>query len=81
MVKSITTEVAGSNFVCATISQSGEFIYAADEDHKVYCFSTERGLLITKFGTGVEEIIGLEHHPLANILVVYSVDGKVEIFK
>ena len=81
--RSLTSQKIAS-FVGATFSSQGDYIYAPTEDGQLVIFDTLKS-------TGKEEeavlkvsekeIIGLCHHPFANVLGVYDDEGDLKLWK
>lgn len=69
------------DFVAMTVSPKGEWLYAACEDNKLYCFSVETGNLEQTLLVAKQEVIGLTHHPSRNVLAVYASDGTMAFLK
>ncbi|KAL2918031.1 Serine/threonine-protein kinase smu1 [Polyrhizophydium stewartii] len=68
-------------FLAMTLSPRGEFVYAAAEDRRVYVFGTESGRLVTSLEGIMSDIIGMTHHPFANMLAIYTESGLISIMK
>mmetsp|Transcript_47928 Transcript_47928/g.138695 ORF Transcript_47928/g.138695 Transcript_47928/m.138695 type:complete len:528 (-) Transcript_47928:63-1646(-) len=69
------------DFVAMAPSPKGEWLYACGEDHQLYCFSTTTGDLEQTVKVAEKDVVGLCHHPLRNILAVYSCDGRLSFLK
>mmetsp|Transcript_99963 Transcript_99963/g.214102 ORF Transcript_99963/g.214102 Transcript_99963/m.214102 type:complete len:526 (-) Transcript_99963:29-1606(-) len=69
------------DFVAMLASPKGDWLYACAEDHRLYCFSTETGVLEQTMKVAEKEVIGLTHHPSRNIVAAYSGDGTLAFLK
>lgn len=69
------------DFVAMAVSPKGSWLYAVAEDHTLYCFSTETGVLEQTVKIGEKDVIGISHHPLRNVLAVYCADGSLTFLK
>merc|ERR1711920_498028 len=65
------------DFVAMCPSPKGEWLYAAAEDHRLYCFSLESCALEQTLKVADKEIIGLAHHPSRNIMACFAGDGTL----
>lgn len=81
VLKSFSSGKKDVDFVAMTASPKGEWLYAAGEDNRLYCFSTETGALEQTVKAAEKEIIGLTHHPSRNIVAVYASDGTLAFLK
>lgn len=72
---------AGSDFIAAAISPQGEYVYGITEDSYMYGFQVSTGNRVGKVKVSENEIIGVESHPLSNIVVCYDDAGYVFFFK
>lgn len=69
------------DFVAMCASPKGEWLFAAAEDSKLYCFSTLSGALEQTLKASEGDVIGLAHHPSRNVLAAYSGDGTMSFLK
>eukprot|EP00401_Gymnodinium_catenatum_P005299 CAMPEP_0117476802 /NCGR_PEP_ID=MMETSP0784-20121206/10496_1 /TAXON_ID=39447 /ORGANISM="" /LENGTH=524 /DNA_ID=CAMNT_0005271087 /DNA_START=1 /DNA_END=1571 /DNA_ORIENTATION=+ len=69
------------DFVALVVSPKGEWLYAAAEDHKLYCFSTVSGEIEQTLKVAEKEVIGVTHHPSRNLVASYSADGTLAFLK
>ncbi|KAI9361566.1 WD-40 repeat protein [Pilaira anomala] len=71
----------GSDFVAATVSPKGEYIYGVTEDSYMYGFQYNTGGQVGKVKVSENEVVGLASHPLSNVVVCYDDAGYVFFFK
>jgi WD40 repeat-containing protein SMU1 len=79
VVKTFTTE-KDKNISCICLSSDGEWLYAVDEENILFSFSVEHGVMRNMFKTHEKDVIGIQHHPTMNMVVTYSLDGKVNLY-
>lgn len=65
----------------STISHSGKYIYSPTELGTIAVFDTESGKLESTIQATDREVIGLCHHPFANIIAIYDEEGDVKFWK
>lgn len=71
-----------ANFVAATVSPRGAFLFCLGGDGNVYCFNVAEGRLdhlLKAHAPGVA--IGLAHHPHRNILASFADEAELKLWK
>eukprot|EP00002_Diphylleia_rotans_P015914 TRINITY_DN3081_c0_g2_i1.p1 TRINITY_DN3081_c0_g2~~TRINITY_DN3081_c0_g2_i1.p1 ORF type:complete len:511 (+),score=109.74 TRINITY_DN3081_c0_g2_i1:69-1601(+) len=82
IVKSFTTGMKESgDFVCCCVSPKGDFLYAIAEDNFLYAFNVKTGHVEVTYKTHEKEVNGISHHPHKNIVITYSDDGTLRIWR
>lgn len=82
IIKTFThNKQTGSDFVAATVSPKGEYIYGVTEDSYMYGFQYNTGGQVGKVKVSENEVVGLASHPLSNVVVCYDDAGYVFFFK
>eukprot|EP00919_Chromeraceae_sp_WS-2016_P003510 GHVR01008524.1.p1 GENE.GHVR01008524.1~~GHVR01008524.1.p1 ORF type:complete len:455 (-),score=102.96 GHVR01008524.1:94-1458(-) len=69
----------GGDFVAATCSPGGEFVFCGGEDFTLYSFTEADGHLQHIIKLHEKDIIGLAHHPKLSILASWGADGHVHM--
>jgi WD40 repeat-containing protein SMU1 len=70
----------GGNFVAATTSPRGEWLYCLGEDNVLYCFSMASSKLEHLMPVADSGAIGLAHHPHRNQVATYADEGMLQLW-
>eukprot|EP00658_Telonema_sp_P-2_P054617 TRINITY_DN4344_c0_g1_i4.p1 TRINITY_DN4344_c0_g1~~TRINITY_DN4344_c0_g1_i4.p1 ORF type:complete len:534 (-),score=154.11 TRINITY_DN4344_c0_g1_i4:158-1759(-) len=72
----------GGDFVDATITPQGNFLYAVAEDQTMYCFALPSGRLEHMLNNvHSKAVTGLSHHPHRNLVATFSEEGLLKLWK
>ena len=71
----------GGDFVCATVSPQGKFVYCVGEDGILYAFDVAGGQLENVLQISDREVIGLTHHPIQSVVATITDDGQLKLWK
>jgi len=74
-------KTSGGDFLCATLSPQGKWLYCMGEDGVCYIFSVSTGQLENVLQVSDREVIGIFHHPSRNLLGTISDDGQLKLWK
>lgn len=75
-------KLAGGDFVCATTSPQGKWIYCVGEDGIIYSFDGQSGQLESVLQVSdKEEVIGICHHPNRNLITTITANGELKLWK
>ncbi|KAJ3327749.1 Serine/threonine-protein kinase smu1 [Blyttiomyces sp. JEL0837] len=74
-------EVPNKDFVTATISAKGQFIYAITEDSTLFSFNVDQSNPTASCKVAESEVIAVAHHPFSNLLAIASDNGIVGLWK
>jgi WD40 repeat-containing protein SMU1 len=81
-IKTFTTDQKEkSDFVTARLSPKANFLFAITEDCKMYVFNMNTGEQVQTLQVHEKEVIGLDHHPFRNLLLSFSTDGSLKVWK
>jgi len=72
---------ANCEFISCCLSPRGDWLYAIAEDCHLYCFNVSSGEMEHSMKVHDKEVIGLAHHPYLNLIVTYSADGQLKLWK
>jgi len=71
----------GGDFVAASVSPLGEWLYCVGEDSTLYCFHLESAKLEHVMKVHDKEVIGVAHHPHRNMVATFSDEGVMKIWR
>lgn len=71
----------GSDFIVATTSPQGDFIYGITEDYFMYGFQLSTGNQVGAVKVSESELLGIASHPFSNVVVCYDDNGYVFFLK
>lgn len=71
----------GGDFISATVSPKGDWIYCIGEDSNLYCFGYQSGKLEHLMKVHDKDIIGVTHHPHRNLLATYGLDSTLKLWQ
>jgi WD40 repeat-containing protein SMU1 len=74
-------KLSGGDFVCATVSPQGKWIYCVGEDSILYVFDVLGGQLEHILQLADREIIGICHHPHRNLMCSITDIGELKLWK
>ncbi|KAI8647908.1 WD40-repeat-containing domain protein [Parasitella parasitica] len=82
IIKALThNKLKGSDFVAATTSPQGDFVYGITEDAYMFAFQLATGDQVGKIKICDNEVVGMASHPLSNVIVAYDDAGYVFFFR
>lgn len=82
LIKSFSSgKMTGGDFLCATVSPQGKWIYCIGEDGIMYMFNTLTGKLENFLQVSDREIIGIAHHPYLNLVCTITDHGQLSLWK
>lgn len=79
--KTCDDKQTSSVYVAGAISSGERLVYCASESGWLHCFDLERAQLEHSLELGHQELIGMAHHPLLNVLVSYDASGVVKFWR
>mmetsp|Transcript_49768 Transcript_49768/g.119305 ORF Transcript_49768/g.119305 Transcript_49768/m.119305 type:complete len:512 (+) Transcript_49768:24-1559(+) len=71
----------GGDFLSASVSRMGTWLYCLAEDNSLYIFNCNDGKLEHIVSAHDKEPIGLAHHPHRNVVATYADDGTLKIWR
>ena len=72
----------GGEFLCATVSPRGKWIYCIGEDSIMYMFDATTGQLENFLRiSDCEEVIGIAHHPFLNLVCTITDHGQLRLWR
>lgn len=87
VIKTFKIDNPNENFNTLSFSSNGNYVYATTDSKKYLSFDYNSGKNVQnvtasssndlKFG----DIVGISHHPFSNILVMWTDDGKLNLWK
>lgn len=66
--------------VAAVASPRGSYVYCLASDGSLYAFQASSGEATQKITAHSTEVLGLCHHPQANLLATFASDGEMKLF-
>ena len=82
LIKSFSSgKETGGDFLCATVSPQGRWIYCVGEDGVLYIFDAMTGQLENFLQIADREVIGICHHPQRNLVCTMTDDGLLKLWK
>jgi len=66
----------GGDFVCATVSPRGRFLYAVTDDHVLQSYDIATGAIERTIEVAESEVLGIAAHPFKNIVGTWSNEGN-----
>ncbi|KAI9239861.1 hypothetical protein MVEG_05303 [Podila verticillata NRRL 6337] len=70
-----------TDFLAVSLSPQAEIVYCLSENRQIHSFHSDTGKHVRSIPVGDGEVIGMASHPLSNVLAVYTVDGRVLLWK
>ncbi|KAF9910775.1 Serine/threonine-protein kinase smu1 [Linnemannia zychae] len=70
-----------TDYVAVALSPQAEIVYCLAENSQVHCFYSDTGKEIKSIPVADSEVIGMASHPFSNVLAIYTVDGRVLLWK
>jgi WD40 repeat-containing protein SMU1 len=73
-----------ASFISAVFSSKGDYIYAPTENGNLVIFDTFKGSGREEdsfLKVSEREVLGLSHHPFANVMGVFDDEGDLKLWK
>jgi WD40 repeat-containing protein SMU1 len=81
LVKQFKCELPKTYFEGACLSIYGNILYGLANDGTLYCFDLKSGKIIHSISTNVLDSIGIIHHPAKNLILIYTYEGNIVLYK
>lgn len=73
--------VPQTDYMAVALSPQAEIVYCLAENSQVHCFYSDTAKVIKSLPVADSEVIGMASHPFSNVLAIYTVDGRVLLWK
>jgi WD40 repeat-containing protein SMU1 len=73
--------VPQTDYMAVALSPQAEIVYCLAENSQVHCFHSDTAKVIKSIPVADSEVIGMVSHPFSNVLAIFTVDGRVLLWK